>query len=1349
MSNIYSENRYKTLFENAKDSIFIMDPHFFLDCNPNTLKMFDCQKEDLIGKTPMDFSPEYQPDGLKSIEKGNLLINAALNGEIIPFEWLHTTKNGKEFFTEVSLTRVELDDKIFLQAIVRDISYRKIISVLVQQERDFTEMLINTLPGIFYLFDISSGMENAKLVRFNKNRYFELLGYDSIDLHGVHPMFFFKKEDYPKLEQVLTNLFEFKKYDMEMEILHKNGNSFPYLFHAVVFTLQNKSYFMGFGIDVLEQKKAEIKLKEKNEELFKAKTKAEESEAKYSVLVNNTAFPIVVSSFEGKILFANEIANSFFDVKNTQEINITDFWNKPEQRDFFVSEIKEFGKVENFEAEVKRKNGDVYTLIVNSTLVVYNGDLAIYNVYNDITQRKQAENLVKEKNEEYEALNEELQQSNKDLSHAKENIERFTEKLIESEKALKLKLDYILSPDNKIENLSLTDIIELEQLQKIQDAFVKATGVASIITDVEGKPITQASNFSGVCNLIRQTEKGRANCFNSDKLIGLRAAKENKPCYERCHSCGFIDAGAPIIIAGKQLAIWMIGQSNVGEVDEKRIKHYANEIGANEKEMLQEYSKMKNMSIEQFENVTNLLSIFAQEISTLAFNNIQLAKKIEERKQFEIEKLRLSKIVEDSLNEIYIIDIPSLKFKYANQAALNNLGYDFSDILNITPADISPNLSIENLRKLGEPFFNNNKTLLVFDAVHKRKNGTFYPVEINLQLFVENNEKMLFAFVNDISKRKTAEETLLKSVEHNKALIATSPDLIFVQDENGVFLEYYAPDENLLYLKPEFFIGKNMSEIFPDYLVDKLNFYIQKAINTNEIQVYEYELPLQPNKEIRIFEARIKKFAKDKIMSIIRDITERKQNEIAIKESEEKYRFISENTADVIWTMDLKSQKFTFVSPSIEKLRGFTAEEVMTQTMSDALTYESFKSVNELLSKEVFGKNFTDKSPKTVTSIINQIRKDGSIVPTEASTTIIFDKNGNPSSIIGVSRDISERIKNEQALIQSEYKFRNIFNSSSDGILILDTNYIILNVNETLLNLLHFTLDDGIGKHIFEFVNPQYIPLLIERAKKLIDYKNVETTEIEIIDKNKQKIPVELNSRIITYDNQPVVLAIVRNISERKSFERQILRNVIETEEKERMHFSQELHDGIGPLLSATKMYIQWLGMPNANLDKSEILKDTEKLIDESARTVREISFKLSPHVLQNYGLVDATKSYAEKIKETSEIEIEIIGEKIERFDENAETIAYRVICECLNNTLKHAQASKITINIGSKNDVLEVKYSDNGKGFDVNETVSKHTGIGLLNMQSRIKSLNGFLEIKSTAENGTTINFNLKMHKI
>lgn len=265
-----------------------------------------------------------------------------------------------------------------------------------------------------------------------------------------------------------------------------------------------------------------------------------------------------------------------------------------------------------------------------------------------ITLQKQAEILLKEKTEQLESQNEEYKSINEELYIAKDRAEETAKKLSETEKRLKLKLDYILSPEGSPGNLHLTDIVDLEQLQKIQEAFVKATNVASVITDLSGVPITKPSNFSGICNLIRQTEKGRQNCFNSDKSIGLKAGELLKPTFEICHSCGFVDAGAPIIVAGKQIAIWMIGQSNTGVVDNKRIENYAIEIGADKTEMLKEYSMMPNMSVEQFEHVTNLLWILAQEISSLAYNNLQLAKKIEERKEVEKELILEKEKAEES-----------------------------------------------------------------------------------------------------------------------------------------------------------------------------------------------------------------------------------------------------------------------------------------------------------------------------------------------------------------------------------------------------------------------------------------------------------------------------------------------------------------------------------------------------------------------------------------------------------------------------------------------------------------------------------------------------------------------------
>ncbi|MBK8944558.1 MAG: PAS domain-containing sensor histidine kinase [Ignavibacteriae bacterium] len=122
------EKHYRTLFECSNDAIFLMDGSTFIDCNPRTLEMFGCERNEIIGQPPYKFSPMFQPDGILSEEKAHLKINSALTGNSQIFDWTHCKLDGTEFFTEVRLDAIELNNNKLLLASVRDITERKIAS---------------------------------------------------------------------------------------------------------------------------------------------------------------------------------------------------------------------------------------------------------------------------------------------------------------------------------------------------------------------------------------------------------------------------------------------------------------------------------------------------------------------------------------------------------------------------------------------------------------------------------------------------------------------------------------------------------------------------------------------------------------------------------------------------------------------------------------------------------------------------------------------------------------------------------------------------------------------------------------------------------------------------------------------------------------------------------------------------------------------------------------------------------------------------------------------------------------------------------------------------------------------
>ncbi|MBE0648174.1 MAG: sensor histidine kinase [Bacteroidales bacterium] len=204
----------------------------------------------------------------------------------------------------------------------------------------------------------------------------------------------------------------------------------------------------------------------------------------------------------------------------------------------------------------------------------------------------------------------------------------------------------------------------------------------------------------------------------------------------------------------------------------------------------------------------------------------------------------------------------------------------------------------------------------------------------------------------------------------------------------------------------------------------------------------------------------------------------------------------------------------------------------------------------------------------------------------------------------------------------------------------------------------------------------------------------------------------------------------------RKEIIRQkLMEAVAETEAQERKRIARDLHDGVGPVLSAINHYFQAF-LDAKEADKQTIQTRLQQVISEAIDEVSRISHNISPHILENSGLVPALKSFIAPLSKNDRLKIDFDPGLTERFDLKKELTVYRCITELINNTMKHAGATQISLSVFCKERILYVIYSDNGKGFDPDS--KNPEGMGLYNIRHRIESFGGRVSIESAYKKGT-----------
>lgn len=203
-----------------------------------------------------------------------------------------------------------------------------------------------------------------------------------------------------------------------------------------------------------------------------------------------------------------------------------------------------------------------------------------------------------------------------------------------------------------------------------------------------------------------------------------------------------------------------------------------------------------------------------------------------------------------------------------------------------------------------------------------------------------------------------------------------------------------------------------------------------------------------------------------------------------------------------------------------------------------------------------------------------------------------------------------------------------------------------------------------------------------------------------------------------------------------REYEKMLLNTTIMTEENERRRFATDLHDGLGPILSSIKMGFSAVA---DDISDKEVRHNLELAINEAISTVREVSNNMSPHILTNLGLHRAIVNFIGKIAFPKYMRVSyniLIGDT--RYPATNEIVLYRVFCELVNNTLRHAGATAINFRLEQVADEIKLTYKDNGTGFDpalLDENNDQRLGMGLYNIISRVSSIKGRYQFRKGGE--------------
>ena len=610
----------------------------------------------------------------------------------------------------------------------------------------------------------------------------------------------------------------------------------------------------------------------------------------------------------------------------------------------------------------------------------------------------------------------------------------------------------------------------------------------------------------------------------------------------------------------------------------------------------------------------------------------------------------------------------------------------------------------------------------------------------------------LLARVQTLLRLRNTTAALRNSEEHHRRLIDILPDAVCLIHPKGRLLAVNSQAVAMFgYSNPDELLQKSIFELAPAEEHEPIKTDTVVALKAGIIRNAEYTMLKTDGTTFRVeLSATVSLGFNDQpagLLSVVRDVTESKQAQEALQDSEERFRQLADNIREVFWMSTPDKSKMIYVSPVYEEIWGQSCSSLYASPRNwiDAIHPDDRKNVAEsALTKQATGE---------YDEVYRIIRPDGSIRWIQDRAFPIRDASGKIYRIVGIADDITKRKEAWDALGESEARKRAIMQASLDGIVTIDHEGRIVELNSAAERIFGQSQSKLIGENILGIIPTSFktwfkngLSNSFAGAKGPIQGSRIEMPALRT---DGSHFFAEFTITQIRLLGHPMFTLYIRDITKHKSAEvelRSLPQRIIKAQEDERSRIARDLHDGINQMIASVKMRLRRVeeGLPDLKPAAREILRRCDQLLVNVLEENRRIAHNLRPAELDQLGLATACSSFCNDVQLRTHLKFKYrFIPSSQRLSPELELNLFRIVQEAINNIEKYARAKSVKLQIQSVKNSLVLKIQDDGKGFDAKKLKERGTtlhGLGLTNMRERALALGGTCKIESQPGCGTTI---------